>query len=93
MGQELLGLCTTCIHREVCTSRKGFRPPILYCEEFDITAASLKGQEAAPAQSGAVAEQDSSPVRHTGLCSSCAVRKTCVLSTTPGGVWHCEEYR
>jgi len=28
-----------------------------------------------------------------GLCCDCANRDTCTLQGSPGGVWHCEEYR
>lgn len=27
-----------------------------------------------------------------GLCIDCTNRHFCILSTLPGGVWHCEEY-
>jgi hypothetical protein len=28
-----------------------------------------------------------------GLCCNCENRDSCTLQDSPGGIWHCEEYR
>jgi hypothetical protein len=69
--------------------RAGFIKPVFYCEEFDD---SVAGQTATKQ----IAPADSDANKLTigqGLCTTCSSSKACALSGTPGGIWHCEEYR
>jgi hypothetical protein len=90
-----LGLCSTCNHREVCTRRPGFRPPVLSCEEFDVTTPG--GVEQSTPTAGAEPrrrgrQKTAEDSGRSGLCSNCDNRNACSLPKPPGGVWHCEEY-
>jgi len=83
------GLCMTCNSSSVCMRRKGIQRPVLFCEEFDGWMPRDAENEPAPASA---APQD--PVDTTlGLCCNCENRDSCTLQDSPGGVWHCEEYR
>jgi hypothetical protein len=89
---EYLGVCFSCNQMKTCTSRKGFRGPVFYCEEFDDTSPAHK--ETVPATTG---EHEDTRARCVataaiGLCADCGNRASCSLSNTPGGIWHCEEY-
>lgn len=89
LGERSLGLCLTCNSNPVCTRRKNIRFPVLMCEEFDDSTPLEVARPAAP-----VAEEKEVAIDVTmGLCCDCANRDTCTLRGTPGGVWHCEEYR
>jgi hypothetical protein len=93
MAQELLGLCMTCIHREVCTSRKGYKPPVFHCEEFDCGATEQVRETAVAREKDTSAGDEAGSTARIGLCATCENRDSCALSASPGGVWHCEEYR
>jgi hypothetical protein len=93
---ETVGLCETCNSRASCTARKGFRRPVLCCEEFDDapampprTVGSKATEEAYEAKHGRQAGADTI----LGLCCNCENRHGCTLTVLPGGVWHCQEYR
>jgi len=84
-----LGLCSTCNNGPVCIRRKGIRLPVLLCEEFD----DHTPQEALPSPVSVNADDDPPIDAAMGLCCNCENRGSCTLQDSPGGVWHCEEYR
>lgn len=83
------GLCMTCNSGPTCTRRKGMRLPVVFCEEFDDWMPLDMKNEPAPV----TAEEQIFPGTTMGLCCNCENRDSCALRRTPGGVWHCEEYR
>jgi hypothetical protein len=85
-----LGLCATCNHMGLCTSRKDYQPPVLYCEEFDDHVEPLEAVSAQPLTY--VKMPDPKRAAEVGLCVNCAHREDCSLCQVEGGVWHCEEY-
>ena len=89
-----LGLCATCNSIDTCTSRRTWCGPVLHCEEFDDRI-EVKRQVAAatpPSASEPASRISAEEGRRLGLCVNCAHRDGCGLSTSEGGVWHCEEY-
>jgi hypothetical protein len=89
MGEESLGLCSTCNSSSVCTRRKGIVFPVLFCEEFDDSVPIPAERPRAPV----LADDEASLDTAMGLCCNCGNRDFCTLQDSPGGVWHCEEYR
>ncbi len=83
------GLCSTCNSSVVCTRRKGIQLPVLFCEEFDDSM-PLEG-ESRP--DPVIEDAECVPDTAMGLCCNCENRGSCTLQDSPGGVWHCEEYR
>lgn len=90
-------ICSTCIHGELCVSKKTRQGPVWFCEEFDdhVPAEKQEVQEEGflPARSRVgpgTRENDASLFK--GLCINCENRFTCSNSRTQGGIWHCEEY-
>ncbi len=91
-GEDMLAeyrdLCTTCNNKSSCMYRKTRNQPVFFCEQFDpfipVSEAAGNGNQvpAANHTNG-----------HLGLCSNCEHQSTCMMSTTEGGIWHCEEYR
>jgi len=92
-----LGLCSTCVHMDICVSKKTWKGPILFCEEFDDHVPSKPVREISnpaenvkdislPAETNAAAERK-------GLCVNCLLRNTCAFPLVEGGIWHCEEYK
>ena len=83
------GLCSTCNSGSICTRRKDITLPVLFCEEFDDSTAPE--EEDWPV---AVPEDEETALDTArGLCCNCENRDLCTLQDSPGGVWHCEEYR
>jgi hypothetical protein len=89
LGEQSLGLCSTCNSNFICTRRKGIKLPVLFCEEFDDSTSPEVESEAVPA-----VEDDGETALDAamGLCCNCRNRDSCTLQDSPGGVWHCEEY-
>jgi len=89
LREQSLGLCSTCNSGSVCTRRKGIKLPVLFCEEFDdSTSLDVESQPIIEDEEAAV-DVDTA----MGLCCNCGNRDSCTLQDSPGGVWHCEEYR
>ena len=88
-GEQPLGLCRTCNNSPVCLRRKGVRPPVLFCEEFDDSVEP--DEQESPPLAVRAAEEDPAEIV-TGLCGNCRNHDSCTLQDAPGGVWHCEEY-
>lgn len=89
LGEQSLGLCSTCNSSPICTRRAGMKLPVLFCEEFDDSAPRLPNRRKVPASS----QEDVVLDTALGLCCNCENRDSCTLCHSPGGVWHCEEYR
>ena len=88
LGERPLGLCLTCNSSPICIRRKGIRPPVLFCEEFDDSTERDEESQPAPV----IEDAEDPPEIVTGLCGDCRNRDSCTFQDTPGGVWHCEEY-
>ncbi len=87
-------LCCTCMYGSDCTYRNKSNRNIYYCEEFEITPVETKcSQKVAHEQPVDEKENFDNSYKYKGLCVNCENRKTCMLSRTEGGVWHCEEYQ
>ena len=89
LRKQSLGLCVTCNSSSLCTRRKGIPLPILFCEEFDDRTGSEAERQPVPDP----AYQEAALNTAMGLCCNCGNRDTCTSQHSPGGVWHCEEYR
>jgi hypothetical protein len=81
------GICSSCNNVETCVSRPGYRPPVIYCEQFDSSPESAVEM---PAVSAAGAKEKINIA--LGLCCNCDNKNSCTSALTPGGIWHCEEY-
>jgi hypothetical protein len=88
LGEQSLGLCSTCNSGSLCTRRKGIRLPVLLCEEFDDHTPCEAQRPQAPVK----ANEDPALDTAMGLCCNCGNRGDCMLQHSPGGIWHCEEY-
>ena len=88
-GELSWGLCMTCNSNSICTRRKGMKLPVLFCEEFD--GWMPRDMENTPPP--LLEEDEIEPDTALGLCCNCSHRDFCTLQSSPGGVWHCEEYR
>jgi hypothetical protein len=89
LGGQSLGLCSTCNSSSICTRRNGIRLPVQFCEEFDDSTSLDVESEPVPVIEDGETALDTA----MGLCCNCGNRGTCRLQDSPGGVWHCEEYR
>jgi len=88
-GKQPLGLCSTCNSSPVCTRRKDIELPVLFCEEFEDSTSPQEESEPVPV----IEDEETEPDTALGLCCNCGNRDFCTLQDSPGGVWHCEEYR
>ena len=92
-----LGICITCDHMELCISRKNWKGPVFYCEEFSDrgeTAPELavEAHVAAPDRSADFEARKETGLLK-GLCVNCNAREHCGYRTSNQVVWYCEEYR
>lgn len=92
--KEYRDLCVTCNNFQICTSRKDFRRPVLFCEEFDDYVPPASSQETStPSESPIKSKTEEKDYSlYTGLCVNCAHRESCTYLKPEGGIWHCEEY-
>jgi len=88
MGEQSLGLCSTCNNIATCSRRKSLKGPVLFCEEFDDSTPPPANR----AKVSPLSEEQAAINPAMGLCCNCANRDTCTLCRSPGGVWHCEQY-
>ncbi len=88
-GELSWGLCMTCNSNSVCTRREGIKLPVLFCEEFDDSTVEILERPSLLS----MADENDVLDRTMGLCYNCESRDSCTLQSSPGGVWHCEEYR
>jgi hypothetical protein len=89
LGGQSKGLCSTCNNSPTCDGRKDIKRPVLFCEEFDGSTSPEEESPPVPV----VEDEEADPDTVMGLCCNCGNRDFCTLQDTPGGVWHCEEYR
>lgn len=89
LGEQSLGLCSTCNSSSVCTRRKDIKLPVLFCEEFDDLTSLEVERQPVPV----IEDEGTALDMAMGLCCNCGIRDSCTLQDSPGGVWHCEEYR
>ena len=94
-----MGICVTCNNRTECLSlQNSLRAdrPIWHCEEFDDFVPGMKSDSANIRKKNSFNKPDYNddiiPGRTMGLCINCENRKTCMLPSPTGGIWHCEEY-
>jgi len=94
-----LGICVNCNNRSECLSyQNSLRSgrPIWNCEEFDDSVPAMKSDSVNRKKKNVLNEPDDCndkiPGRTMGLCTNCGNRKTCMLPSPTGGIWHCEEY-
>ncbi|MBW2589320.1 MAG: hypothetical protein JRD71_01135 [Deltaproteobacteria bacterium] len=94
-----MGICVTCNNRPVCLSfQNSLRAnrPIWNCEEFDDFVPGMESDFANIKKKSFFKKpnynDDIIPGRTMGLCINCGNRKTCMLPSPAGGIWHCEEY-
>ncbi len=94
-----MGICVTCNNRTECLSlQNSLRAdrPIWHCEEFDDFVSGMKSDSANIKKKTSFNKPNNNndiiPGRTMGLCINCENRKTCMLPSPTGGIWHCEEY-
>ena len=94
-----LGICVTCNNRTECLSlQNSLRADrtIWNCEEFDDFVPGMKSDSVNIKKKNpfnkSAGNNDIIPGRTMGLCINCEDRKTCMLPSPTGGIWHCEEY-
>ena len=94
-----MGICVTCNNRPECLSfQNSLRAdrPIWHCEEFDDFVPGMKSDSVNAKKKKSFKKPDYNndiiPGRTMGLCINCENRKTCMLPSPAGGIWHCEEY-
>ena len=87
MGDESLGLCSTCNNSGICTRHREMVFPVHFCEQFD-NAVPIPSKQKPPI----LADDEAALDMAMGLCCDCQNRASCTLQDSPGGVWHCEEY-
>ena len=94
-----LGICVTCNNRTECLSlQNSLRADrtIWNCEEFDDFVPGMKSDFSNIKKKNSFNKPDYNddiiPGRTMGLCINCDNRKTCMLPSPAGGIWHCEEY-
>lgn len=83
------GLCVNCEHLESCAFRKNSNQPILFCEEFNVSATPM---DSSPSQEPVKVSKAKQVTLYTGLCINCDHRESCVFLEAGAGGWHCEEY-
>ncbi len=90
---EYYGLCSNCSNVYDCVFLRNTSKVVFQCEEY------IEVRVEKPRKSLNVLEKCSSlkdscdSEKYKGLCINCEHRENCGLSSTEGGVWHCEEYR
>ncbi len=89
LGEQSWGLCMTCNSASICTRHKGIKLPVLFCEEFDDSTSPEVESQAVPV----IEDEETALDTAMGLCCNCGNRDFCTLQDSPGGIWHCEEYR
>lgn len=86
---RVIGICTTCKHKESCVYLQNSVEPVYHCEEFyQEEAAAITTEPEVSTE----AEDVDEVVEYKGLCKNCDHRMTCVYSKSESGIWNCEEY-
>lgn len=101
MDQELNsdGICSTCNFRSECLSYKNSKKlgrPVLHCEEFDDSVASVveKKQQMGPLTEGNESKGDAlaNSAKPRGLCMNCDDAEICKFAGFGDDVVFCEEH-
>jgi hypothetical protein len=95
---QYLGLCATCGKSAHCTYPRDPDRPIRHCEEFQeeteaMMAAARARTEARRGAPRQLPDNEDRSGKFLGLCRNCDNRFHCTFPRSPGGVWHCEEYK
>lgn len=95
---QYLGLCATCGKSAYCTYPRDPDRPIRHCEEFEEETAAMMVSARAKtvarqSRRREAPENEDTTGQFLGLCRTCENRHCCTYPKSPGGVWHCEEYR
>jgi hypothetical protein len=90
------GLCSACKCDEQCLHTTSGDSPVLQCEEFQAcdcvpSKAPAKRSRCLPDRETVLAAEEG--VEAKGLCTNCENKRACTFAKSPGGVWHCIEYR
>lgn len=82
--KNVTGMCVSCSHQEDCAMTHHGGTNLYGCEEY----------ESMPVAGASVDYREEMKVATVlGLCATCEHKNQCAHKTTPGGVWHCEEYQ
>ncbi len=89
--QSAKSICLDCLYCGTChLASDDKRIPIVNCQHYEPGTVSNAEPKVLDSSTSSRKESVS---RFLGLCVNCLLRKNCALSTTSGGVWHCEEYK
>jgi hypothetical protein len=90
------GLCVNCLHIDTCTFPGCPDGGVTDCEEYACETGCSQSPTKTETVTGGREEKTKQPKGTQdlkGLCVNCEERDHCTLSKSPGGVWHCTEYR
>lgn len=90
MPTKSRGICITCDNGSFCSFRLNRGVIAIQCEEFELKEVA-RTTPSIPASSESSAREQIN-LNGAVLCCDCENSRTCCLSSTPGGVWHCGEY-
>lgn len=81
---QVTGMCLSCAHQSDCVMTHHGGSNLYGCEEFESMPVIAKSVDYRKEMKTASA---------LGLCATCESKNQCSHKSTPGGIWHCEEYR
>ncbi len=82
--KNVTGMCSSCAHQDDCAMTHHGGSNLYGCEEYESLQAGNTSVDYQKEMKAATA---------LGLCATCEQKSQCALKSTPGGVWHCEEYQ
>ena len=90
-------LCSTCIHKTICTLHKNYAKPVWHCNEYDdfvLTPKNNPVKEKEPKKKSMPthSKENDDSEKYKGLCVNCDNRENCLRPMPDEGIWHCEEY-
>jgi hypothetical protein len=77
-------MCASCARQDGCVLTHQSSTNLYGCEEFESA-------QTMPETADYRSEMKTASA--LGLCATCESKQRCTLKATPGGVWHCEEFR
>ncbi len=77
-------MCASCARQDECVLTHHNNTNLYGCEEFESIQAAAETVDY---------REELRTASALGLCATCESKQRCTLKTTPGGVWHCEEFR
>lgn len=92
---QSLGLCPWCSDANSCMNWARAKSPIWYCEQYHDSGPPRGNPHPVFVPDTLVVAEpvEVADGQTRGICCNCENMATCLLSTSEGGVWHCEEYR